>query len=139
MGIPFPEVEPTAFAFTMPRHPVTSAMAENGIEDHRLWGTVAVRALLDLEFGNIRTATASEILATCHTSFSGVLELSLPEILFAGFSAEDRAFIEGVTTGAGLRWFWPLGQDAPTPRTSITYRHRCTLPVQLQARLERRP
>jgi hypothetical protein len=139
MGIAFPAIEPTAFAFTMPRHPVTSAMSESGIEDHRLWGTVAVRALLDLEFGNIRTDRATAILATFHQSYSGLLELDLPEILFAGVSAADRVFIESVTTGAGLRWFWPIGQDAPTPRTSLTFRQRCSLPVQLQARLQNSP
>jgi hypothetical protein len=139
MGIAFPAIEPTAFAFTMPRHPVTSAMSESGIEDHRLWGTVAVRGLLDLQFGNIRTDRATAILATFHQSYSGLLALDLPEILFAGVSAADRVFIESVTTGAGLRWFWPIGQDAPTPRTSLTFRQRCSLPVQLQARLQNSP
>ena len=139
MGIAFPAIEPTAFAFTMPRHPVTSAMSESGIEDHRLWGTLAVRGLLDLEFGNIRTDRATAILATFHQSYSGLLALDLPEILFAGVSAADRVFIESVTTDAGLRWFWPIGQDAPTPRASLTFRQRCSLPVQLQARLQNSP
>ena len=139
MGIAFPAIEPTAFAFTMPRHPVTGAMSESGIEDHRLWGTVAVRGLLDLEFGNIRTDRAMAILDSFHQSYSGVLELDLPEILFAGVSAAERVYIESVTTGAGLRWFWPIGQDAPTPRVSLTFRQRCTLPVQLQARLQNSP
>lgn len=139
MGIAFPAIEPTAFAFTMPRHPVTSAMSESGIEDHRLWGTVAVRGLLELEFSNIRTANATAILSTFHQSYSGLLALDLPDILFAGVTADDRAFIDSVTTGAGLKWFWPVGQDAPTPRQSLVYRHRCTLPVQLQARLQNSP
>ena len=139
MGIPFPAIEPTAFTFTMPRHPVTSAISESGIEDHRLWGTVAVRGLLDLEFGNIHTKNAMAILNSFHESFSGLLALDLPEILFAGVMANDRAFIDSVTTGAGLQWFWPVGQDAPTPRASLVYRHRCTLPVQLQARLQNSP
>lgn len=139
MAILFPAIEPTAFAFVMPRHPVTSSVSEAGIEDQRLWGTVAVGGAIELEFGNIRTARATEILATFHQSYSGLLELELPDILFAGVTAEDRAFIDSVTTGAGLRWFWPLGQGAPTPRASLTYRHRCTLPVQLQARLQNSP
>lgn len=139
MAIPFPAIEPTAFAFTMPRHPITSSVSEAGVEDQRLWGTVAVGAALELEFGNIRTAQSIEILATFHQSYSGLLELELPDILFAGVTAEDRAFIDAVTTGAGLRWFWPLGQGAPTPKASLTYRHRCTLPVQLQARLQNSP
>lgn len=139
MAILFPAIEPTAFAFTMPRHPVTSAVSEAGIEDHRLWGTVAVGAAIDMEFGNIRTSSATAILRTFHESFSGLLELELPDILFAGVTADHKAFIESVTTGAGLRWFWPLGQGAPTPRASHTYRHRCTLPVQLQARLQNSP
>jgi hypothetical protein len=139
MPIPFPAIEPTAFAFVMPRHPVTSSMSEAGVEDQRLWGTVAVGGALDLEFGNIRTAQAIEILATFHQSYSGLLELELPDSLFAGVTTEDRLFIDAVTTGAGLRWFWPLGQGAPTPRASLTYRQRCTLPVQLQARLQNSP
>ena len=139
MTILFPAIEPTAFAFVMPRHPVTSAVSEAGIEDQRLWGTVAVGAALELEFGNIRTTQSTEILATFHQSYSGLLELELPDILFAGVTAADRLFIDSVTTGAGLRWFWPLGQGAPTPKASLTYRHRCTLPVQLQARLQNIP
>jgi hypothetical protein len=139
MTILFPAIEPTAFAFVMPRHPVTSAVSEAGIEDQRLWGTVAVGGALELEFGNIRTDRATEILATFHQSYSGLLELELPDILFAGVTAADRLFIDSVTTGAGLRWFWPLGQGAPTPKASLTYRHRCTLPVQLQARLQNSP
>jgi hypothetical protein len=139
MTILFPAIEPTAFAFVMPRHPVTSAVSEAGIEDQRLWGTVAVGAALELEFGNIRTDRATEILATFHQSYSGLLELELPDILFAGVTAADRLFIDSVTTGAGLRWFWPLGQGAPTPKASLIYRHRCTLPVQLQARLQNSP
>ena len=139
MAILFPAIEPTAFAFVMPRHPITSAVSEAGIEDQRLWGTVAVGAALELEFGNIRTTNATAILATFHQSYSGLLELELPSILFAGVTAADKAFIESVTTGAGLRWFWPLGQGAPTPRSSLTYRHRCTLPVTLQARLQNSP
>jgi hypothetical protein len=136
MGIPFPAIEPTGFSFTMPRHPVTSAMSENGIEDHRLWGTVAVGGQLDLEFENIRTASAVAILQTFDLSYSGVLVLDLPAILFAGVSAEDRAFIDSVTTEKGLGWYWPVGQNAPTPRASLKYRLRCSLPVQLQARLQ---
>lgn len=139
MAILFPSIEPTAFAFVMPRHPVTTAETEAGIQDQRLWGTVAVNGALELEFGNIRTSQATEILRTFHQSYSGLLELELPNILFAGVTTSDRAFIESVTTGAGLRWFWPLGQGAPTPRSSLTYRHRCTLPVQLQARLQNSP
>ena len=139
MAILFPSIEPTAFAFVMPRHPITSAVSEAGIEDQRLWGTVAVGGALELEFGNIRTTNATAILATFHQSYSGLLELELPSILFAGVTAADKAFIESVTTGAGLRWFWPLGQGAPTPRSSLTYRHRCTLPVTLQARLQNSP
>jgi hypothetical protein len=139
MTILFPAIEPTAFAFVMPRHPVTSAVSEAGVEDQRLWGTVAVGAALELEFGNIRTDRATEILATFHQSYSGLLELELPDILFAGVTAADRLFIDSVTTAAGLRWFWPLGQGAPTPKASLTYRHRCTLPVQLQARLQNSP
>lgn len=139
MAILFPAIEPTAFAFSMPRHPVTSSVSEAGIQDQRLWGTVAVDGVLDLEFGNIRTSQANEILRSFHDSYSGVLPLELPDILFAGETAEGRAFIDSVTTGAGLRWFWPLGQGAPTPRKSLTYRHRFTLPVQLQARLQNSP
>lgn len=139
MAILFPAIEPTAFAFVMPRHPITSAVSEAGVEDHRLWGTVAVGGALELEFGNIRTTNATAILATFRQSYSGLLPLTLPDILFAGVTAADKAFIESVTTGAGLRWFWPLGQGAPTPRSSLTYRHRCTLPVQLQARLQNSP
>ena len=139
MTILFPAIEPTAFAFVMPRHPVTSAVSEAGIEDHRLWGTVAVGGALELEFRNITTDRATEILSTFHQSYSGLLPLTLPDILFAGVTADHKAFIESVTTGAGLRWFWPLGQGAPTPRTSHTFRHRCTLPVQLQARLQNSP
>ena len=139
MPILFPAIEPTAFAFVMPRHPITSAVSEAGIEDQRLWGTVAVGGALELEFGNIRTTNATAILATFHQSYSGLLELELPSILFAGVTADYKAFIESVTTGAGLRWFWPLGQGAPTPRASHTYRHRCTLPVTLQARLQNSP
>ena len=139
MAILFPAIEPTAFAFVMPRHPITSAVSEAGIEDQRLWGTVAVGAALELEFGNIRTTNATAILATFHQSYSGLLELELPSILFAGVTADHKAFIESITTGAGLRWFWPLGQGAPTPRASHTYRHRCTLPVTLQARLQNSP
>ena len=139
MGIPFPAIEPTGFSFTMPRHPVTEAMSESGIEDHRLWGTLAVRGLLDLEFDNIRTASATAILRSFHLSYSGVLALDLTDILFAGVSPEDRAFIDSVTTAAGLQWFWPVGQNAPTPRLSLKYRLRCSLPVQLQARLQNSP
>jgi hypothetical protein len=139
MAILFPSIEPTGFAFVMPRHPITSAVSEAGIEDQRLWGTVAVNGALELEFGNISTSQATEILRTFHQSYSGLLELELPDILFAGVTAADKAFIESVTTGAGLRWFWPLGQGAPTPRASHTYRHRCNLPVQLQARLQNSP
>lgn len=139
MTILFPAVEPTSFAFVMPRHPVTSARSEAGVEDQRLWSTVAVDGALELEFANISTLTSSQILATFHESFSGLLPLELPDILFAGVTEVDRAFINAVTTGAGLRWFWPLGQGAPTPRSSLTYRHRCTLPVVLQARLQNSP
>lgn len=139
MGIPFPAIEPTGVRFTMPRHPVSSAMSEAGIEDHRLWGTVAVRGALDLEFSNIRTDAATLILTSFHASYSGVLALDLPDILFAGYSSADRAFIQSVTTGAGLQWFWPVGQDAPTPQQSLVYRRRCNLPVQLQARLQNSP
>ena len=139
MGIPFPAIEPTGFRFTMPRHPVTSAMSEAGIEDQRLWGTVAVRGVLDLEFSNIRTSDATLILGSFHASYSGVLELDLPNILFAGYTSDDRAFIKSVTTDAGLKWFWPVGQDAPTPQQSMVYRRRCNLPVQLQARLQNSP
>ena len=139
MAILFPSIEPTRFAFGMPRHPVTSAGSEAGTEDQRLWGTVAVNGALELEFGNIRTSQATEILRTFHQSYSGLLELELPSILFAGVTADHKTFIESVTTGAGLRWFWPLGQGAPTPRSSLTYRHRCTLTVQLQARLQNSP
>lgn len=139
MTILFPDVEPTRFAFVMPRHPVTSSVAENGIQDQRLWGTVAVDAQLDMEFGNITTATATGILATFHQSLSGALPLVLPAILFAGLSDDDRAFIEAITTGAGLQWFWPVGRDAPKPKASLTYRHRCTLPVLLEARLQSSP
>lgn len=139
MGIPFPAIEPADCAFTMPRHPVTGAMSESGIEDHRLWGTVAVKGVLELEFRNIRTAKANEILDTFRQSYSGILSLDLPEILFAGYTAEDRAFINSVTTGAGLRWYWPVGQDAPAPRQSLTFKHRCTLPVRLEARLQNEP
>lgn len=136
MGIAFPAIEPTAFSFAMPRHPTTSAISESGIEDHRLWGTVATKGLLDLEFGNIHTTNALLILRTFHDSYSGILALDLPEILFAGITPEDRDYINSVTTGAGLKWFWPVGQGAPTPRASLVYRHRCTLPVQLEARLQ---
>jgi hypothetical protein len=139
MGIPFPAIEPADCAFTMPRHPVTGAISESGIEDHRLWGTVAVKGVLELEFRNIRTARANEILDTFRQSYSGILSLDLPEILFAGYTAEDRAFINSVTTGAGLRWYWPVGQDAPAPRQSLTFKHRCTLPVRLEARLQNEP
>jgi hypothetical protein len=139
MAILFPAVEPTSCAFVMPRHPVTTARSEAGVEDQRLWGTVAVDGALELEFANIRTGIATQILQTFFDSFSGTLPLELPDILFAGVTAEDRAFIDAVTTGAGLRWFWPLGQGAPTPRASLTYRHRCTLPVVLQARLQNSP
>ena len=139
MPILFPSIEPTAFAFVMPRHPITSAVSEAGIEDQRLWASVAVNGALELEFGNIRTDRATEILDTFHQSYSGLLPLTLPAILFAGVTEDYKAFIESVTTGAGLRWFWPLGQGAPTPRASHTYRHRCTLPVQLQARLQNSP
>lgn len=137
MGIPFPAIEPTGVKFTMPRHPVTGAISEAGIEDHRLWGSVAVRGLFDLDFTNIRTSDATLILTSFRDSYSGVLHLDLPDILFAGYSSDDRAFVDSVTTGAGLRWYWPVGQDAPTPQQSLVYRRRCSLPVQLQARLQR--
>jgi hypothetical protein len=139
MTILFPAVEPTRCAFSMPRHPVTTAVSESGIQDQRLWGTVAVDGQLELEFGNIRTTTATEILRTFHDSFSGVLPLELPDILFAGVTEIDKAFIDAVTTGAGLQWFWPVGRGAPTPKASLTYRHRCTLPVLLEARLQNSP
>ena len=139
MAILFPAIQPTGFAFVMPRHPVTTARSESGVEDQRLWGTVAVDAALELEFANITTSTATEILRTFHESYSGLLELQLPAILFDGLTDADRAFIVSVTTGAGLRWFWPVGQGAPTPRSSLVYRHRCTLPVTLQARLQNSP
>jgi hypothetical protein len=137
--IPFPAVEPTSFAFVMPRHPVTSAVSESGVQDHRLWGTVAVDGALELEFRNIRTEVATSILQTFHDSYSGLLPLELPDILFAGETTTDRAFINSVTTEAGLQWFWPLGQGAPNPRKSLTYKNRCTLPVRLEARLENTP
>jgi hypothetical protein len=136
MPIPFPAVEPTAFAFVMPRHPVTSAVSESGVQDHRLWGTVAVDGALELEFRNIKTEVATSILQTFHTSYSGTLPLDLPDILFAGETAADRAFIDSVTTEAGLQWFWPVGQNAPNPRKSLTYKNRCTLSVRLEARLQ---
>jgi hypothetical protein len=139
MPIPFPAVEPTAFAFVMPRHPVTSAVSESGVQDHRLWGTVAVDGALELEFRNIKTEVATSILQTFHTSYSGLLPLDLPDILFAGETAADRAFIDSVTTEAGLQWFWPVGQNAPNPRKSLTYKNRCTLLVRLEARLENTP
>lgn len=139
MGIPFPAIEPTGVKFTMPRHPVSGAMSESGIEDYRLWSTVAVRGALDLDFNNIRTSDATLILTSFHDSYSGVLALDLPDILFAGYSGADRQFIESVTTDRGLRWFWPVGQDAPTPQQSLVYRRRCSLPVQLQARLQNSP
>lgn len=139
MPILFPAVEPTSFAFVMPSHPVTNARSEAGVEDQRLWSTVAVDGAIEMEFANIRTGIALQILLTYNDSFSGLLPLQLPDVLFAGVTAEDRAFIDAVTTGAGLRWFWPLGQAAPRPRASLTYRHRCTLPVVLQARLQNSP
>jgi hypothetical protein len=139
MGIPFPAIEPTGCAFTMPRHPVTSAMSESGVEDYRLWGTVAVGGVLELEFTNIKTTRAKEILATFHQSYSGTLPIDLPEVLFAGFTAEDRAFINSVTTDAGLMWYWPVGRETPAPRQSLVYRHRCTLPIRLEARLQSVP
>jgi hypothetical protein len=134
--IPFPAVEPSQFAFTMPRHPISTAVSESGIQDQRLWSTVAVDGALDLEFTNIPTSVATLILATHSSSYSGLLPLLLPDILFAGITAADRAFIKSVTTDAGLQWFWPIGQNAPSPRASLTYRHRCTLPVRLEARLQ---
>lgn len=134
--IPFPAVEPTSFAFVMPRHPVTSAVSESGVQDQRLWGTVAVDGALELEFRNIPTEVATSILQTFHESYSGTLPLSLPNILFAGVTEADRAFIISVTTGAGLQWFWPVGQNAPSPRASLVFKNRCTLPVRLEARLQ---
>ena len=139
MPILFPAVKPTSSTFVMPRHPVTTARSESGVEDQRLWGTVAVDAALELEFANITTGTATEILRTFHESYSGLLALQLPAILFDGLTQGDRDFIVSVTTGAGLRWFWTGGQGAPTPRSSLVYRHRCTLPVTLQARLQNSP
>ena len=136
MGIAFPAIEPTAFAFSMPKHPVTSAMSESGVEDHRLWGTVAIRAIIELEFSNILFTQARAILATFSDSYSGLLPLDLPDILFSGITAEDQEWLESITTERGLIWSWPLGEDAPAPRASLTYRRRCTLPVRLVARLE---
>ncbi|MCT4366783.1 MAG: hypothetical protein N3Z28_03825 [Synechococcaceae cyanobacterium MAG-AL2] len=139
MAIDFPAVEPTRFGFLMPRHPVTSSGSENGIQDQRLWASVASGAQLDLEFGNIRTATAQLILATFNSSLSGVLPLTLPAILFAGIGPEEVTFIESLTTAAGQSWYWPVGQGAPTPKMSLTYRRRCSLAVMLEARLQNSP
>ena len=139
MPILFPAVKPTSSAFVMPRHPATTARSEAGVDDQRLWGTVAVDGALELEFANIPTSTATDILRTFHQSYSGLLELQLPAILFDGLTDQDRAFIDAITTGSGLRWFWPVGQGAPKPRASLVYRHRCTLPVTLQARLQNSP
>lgn len=134
--ISFPAVEPTSFAFVMPRHPVTSAVSESGVQDQRLWGTLAVDGALELEFRNIRTEVATSILESFKDSYSGTLPLSLPNILFAGVTEADREFIFSVTTGAGLQWFWPVGQNAPSPRASLVFKNRCTLPVRLEARLQ---
>lgn len=139
MGVPFPAIEPSSSAFSSPRHPATSARSESGIVDHRLWGSVAVDGALELEFRNIRTSAALQIVASFRDSYSGILPLDLPDILFAGYTEEDRAYINSITTEAGLRWYWPVGQDAPAPRPSLTFRHRCNLSVRLEARMQNEP
>jgi hypothetical protein len=106
------------------------------MQDVRLWGTVAIDGALNLEFQNIKVSVARSILASYNNSFSGVMPLDLPAILFAGISAEDRAFINSVTTDVGLNWFWPVGQQAPQPVASVVYRNRCSLSIRLEARLQ---
>lgn len=112
MAVTFPTIEPTSRSFAAPKWPTSGITSQSGVTTRRLWGSRPSQAQLSLTFANITDDNAALILAAYHSAKGATTDLSLPDIIFNGASANLTNWLNTFSTGAGMKWFF--SEDPPS-------------------------
>ena len=112
MAVTFPTIEPTSRSFAAPKWPTSGITSQSGVTTRRLWGSRPSQAQLSLTFANITDDNAALILAAYHSAKGATTDLSLPDIIFNGASANLTNWLNTSSTGAGMKWFF--SEDPPS-------------------------
>ena len=112
MAVTFPTIEPTSRSFSAPKWPTSGMTSQSGVTTRRLWGSRPSQAQLALTFANITDDNAALILAAYHSAKGATTDLSLPDIIFNGASANLTNWLNTFSTGAGMKWFF--SEDPPS-------------------------
>lgn len=112
MAVTFPTIEPTSRSFAAPKWPTSGSTSQSGVTTRRLWGSRPSQAQLSLTFANITDDNAALILAAYHSAKGATTDLTLPDIIFNGASANLTNWLNTFSTGAGMKWFF--SEDPPS-------------------------
>lgn len=130
MAVAFPSIEPTSRSFVPPRWPTTTSSSQSGVRTVRLWGSRPSQAQLSLAFDNIPDSQAAQIIEAHNSAKGNTIELTVPDILFAGAESSLQAWLKS-SQNTGLKWFFT---EAP-PEVETIVPGRSSLRVTLSHEL----
>lgn len=130
----FPDIEPSARSFSSLGVAITSTVSQSGVVSKRAWSNKPSKADLRLTFENIPDSEAAAILQTYNAANGSATEIYLPDLVFAGMSAELQTQWKNYLTAAGMRWFF---SDANPPSLESAFPGRSTMQVVMVAEQRR--
>ncbi len=117
MTTDFPSIEPSARNFKPPAFAVKSHVSQSGVTTRRLFASLPSQAELKLEFSNITDANVTLIMTAYKTAKGALDDLLLPSAVFNGADSNLRAYLDGSSFTAGLKWCF--AEDSPPRVTSV--------------------
>lgn len=130
----FPDIEPSTRSFTSLGVAITSTVSQSGVVSKRAWSNKPSKADLKLTFENIPDSEAAAILQTYNAANGSATEIYLPDLVFAGMSAELQTQWKNYLTAAGMRWFF---SDTNPPSLESAFPGRSTMEVVMVAEQRR--
>lgn len=132
MTINFPEIRPSSRQFIAPDWPTTERRSQSGVTSVRLWGSKPSGGQLNLGFNNIRDELGQQILETHENAKGSTLEITLPSLIFDGYSGPMKLWLQEKLKSNGLRWFFRKGE---APQVESVVPGICSARVSLIAEL----
>lgn len=133
MPVSFPSLTPTSRSFSAPQWPITRIDSQSGVTSTRLWGSKPRAARLDLSFDNITDDNAALIMSAYNSAKGSLTDLTLPNSIFTGASANLKSWLDTTGMSAGLKWYFDANQS-PTIESVVSGRSsvRVTLVAELR-------
>jgi hypothetical protein len=117
MAVTFPSLTPTSRSFSAPSWPITKIDSQSGVSTTRLWGNIPSKAALTLSFDNISDDNAALIMQAYTSANGSLIDLTLPNTIFAGASATLKNWISVSSVSAQLKWYF--SNDQPVSIESV--------------------